>query len=88
MLTACKSYPKKEQETVKYLDPGYFPELINIENFSVNEKRLVLDFMTEVYSEHLKLLISAKSTGMFIDDIDYEIEDCRAAIDWISSISL
>lgn len=81
ILSSCQTIQKSVVEKVKYLDPGYFPELPDIEN-----NREVLLFMVDAYSEHLKLLISARSTGYFIDDIELEIEDCQAVLDWLDSL--
>ncbi len=88
MLTSCTTCPKSEAEKVKYLDPGYFPELIDLSYYPVKEKRELLDFFAEIYTEHLKLLISAKSTGYFINDIDLEIEDNQAVLNWLNDLSL
>ncbi len=84
-MVSCQTCPPSEIESVKKrLDPGYFPELVNIDNLSADEKRIVLDFMIDAYGEHLKLLLASKTTGYFIDDIDLEILDCRDALEWLN----
>lgn len=86
ILTSCQTCPENQEVEIKRFDPGNFPELIDIDSFSAEEKRIVLDFMIDVYTEHLKLLLSAKTTGDFIDEIDNEIEYCRSVLDWIDSL--
>ena len=85
---SCQTCPSSENELIKNLDPGYFPELIDVSSFLGPEKRIILDYVTDIYTEHLKLLLSAKSTGRFTDDIDDEILDCRDALDWLESIKI
>jgi hypothetical protein len=95
-MTACQTCPKSQgnieledikEELGQYLDPGYFPALLDISNFSGANKKNILEYLLEVYSEHLQLLLSAKVTGSFNDDIDFEIEDCRSAIEWMESLT-
>lgn len=89
MLIGCQTCPKEiDAEPVKILDPGVFPEPIVISDFNSDQKTIILLYFTDVYSEHLKLLIAAKSTGKFIDDIDSEIQYCREVLEWLESFDL
>jgi len=73
---------------IKTLDPASFPEPIDISFASGKNKEALLLYFIDIYSEHLKLLISAKSTGKFIDDIDSEIQYCRDVLGWLESFDL
>jgi len=42
--------------------------------------------MIDSYSEHLILLLSSRTTGRFTDDIETEIEDCKASITWLKTL--
>lgn len=88
MQTSCRTCPESPEEIKKIIDAGYFPELIVLSDYSETEKRELLIYFTDIYGEHLKLLLSAKSTGYFTDEIDDEIEDCRAVLKWIEEVSL
>jgi len=86
MQTSCQTCPENQGELVKNLDPGYFPQILNITNYSGIQKRELIFFFTSVYTEHMKLLLSARSTGRFIDDIEIEIYDCQEVLDWLETI--
>lgn len=90
MLTSCQSCREnnQEKEVIKSLDPGSFPEIIDVSFVSGNDLHELLIFFTDVYSEHLKTLIAAKSTGRFIDDIDSEIDYCQDVLDWLENLKL
>jgi hypothetical protein len=89
MLSGCQTCPKEvDAEPVKILDPGVFPEPIVISNFNSDQKTTILKYFADVYTEHLKLLLAAKATGMFVDDIDEEIQYCRDVLEWLGSFDL
>lgn len=88
MLTGCRTCPEKNPEVIKTLDPASFPGLIDISFATGDDKEALLLYFADIYSEHLKLLIAAKSTGKFIDDIDDEIEYCRDVLAWLEGFGL
>lgn len=87
MQTSCQTCPENENVKIENLDPGFFPELPDLSGIPENKLRVLVEYLVDIYSEHMELLLSAKATGQFTDDIDLEIEDCRSALEWLELIN-
>lgn len=89
ILNSCRTCPEKiESEPIQTLNPGSFPEPVDISSLTAQDKKVVLGFFADAYSEHLKLLLSARTTGMFVEDIESEIQYCHDVLDWLESFSM
>ncbi len=81
----CQTLPS-EPEKIKALTIDITPELVTFDPNNPELNKIVI-MQSDYYTAYLKLLLTAKATGMCTDSIDDEIDYCREVIKWIASLT-
>ncbi len=85
-MISCETSPQEVKE-IEYISVPTYPELMEISDYSPEEKTELLAYMTNLYSSHLELLLACRSTGLFVNEqIEEEIDYCQRVLDWIESV--
>lgn len=89
ILISCQTDREENNQNSVYLNlqTPLFPEALDIQSLSTENKRLVLNYMVEMYSAHLQLLLTCKTTKQFEEEaLQAEIDYCQSVINWIYDI--